>query len=283
MIARKQSFTVLAVQYFLLLIGLIFSIFPIYFVIQAALRPGNSLYSTQLQLLPTNATLDNFRQVLTRQDSTLNLPLWMWNSLKVGFATTIATLLVTIPAGYALSRFRFWGRSSMLVSLLALQAFPAALALPAFYLLLNQLQLLNSHLGLVLIYAAGAIAFNVWNLKGYFDTLPIDLEEAAMIDGASPTQAFLRIMLPLARPSIAVTALFGFLAGFGDFILAQTVLFDPLKYTAPVGIFALQDGYRNPWGLFAASALIISVPVTILFLYLQRNLVSGLASGGVKG
>jgi arabinogalactan oligomer/maltooligosaccharide transport system permease protein len=125
--------------------------------------------------------------------------------------------------------------------------------------------------------------FNVWNLKGYFDTIPIDLEEAATIDGATPTQAFWMVMLPLARPAIAVTALFGFLAGFGDFIIAQTVLFDPNKYTATVGIFTLQEGYRTPWGWFAACALIISVPITLLFLYLQRNLVGGLSAGGVKG
>ena len=279
MIARKQSFSALLVQYILLAIGLIFSVFPIYFVFQAALRPGNSLYSTELQLLPTNATLDNFAYVLFE----IPLPLWIWNSLKVSFLTTVATLVVTVSAGYALSRFKFRGRTAILTSLLAMQAFPAALALPALYMLLLTLGLLNTHTGLVLVYAAGAIAFNVWNLKGYFDTLPIDLEEAAMIDGASPTQAFLRIMLPLARPSLAVTALFGFLAGFGDFILANTVLTQETLYTAPVGIFTLQEGYRQPWGYFAAAALIISIPVTVVFMYLQRNLISGLAAGGVKG
>lgn len=276
---KRESTLGIVVQYLLLAIGVVFSIFPIYFVAQAALRPGNSLYSTELQLVPVNATLENFRYVLTE----LELPLWIWNSLKVAGATTIATLLISVSAGYALSRFKFRLRNPLLTSLLALQAFPAALALPAFYLVLLNLNLLNSHLGLILIYAAGAIAFNVWNIKGYFDTIPIDLEEAAMIDGATPTQAFLRVMLPLARPVLAVTALFGFLAGFGDFIIATTVLFDPSKYTAPVGIFTLQDGYRNPWGWFAASALIISLPVTFLFLYLQRNLVSGLSAGGVKG
>lgn len=279
MIARRQSPMVLAIQYIILALGLIFSIFPIYFIFQASLRPGNSLYSTELQLLPTNATLDNYRYVLTE----IPLPLWIWNSLQVGIATTVATLLITVSAGYALSRFKFKGRSATLTALLALQAFPAALALPALYIILNNLKLTNTHLGLILIYAAGAIAFNVWNLKGYFDTIPIDLEEAATIDGASATQAFLLVMLPLARPALAVTALFGFLAGFGDFILANTVLFDENKYTAPVGIFGLQNGYTNPWGWFAAASLIISIPVTVIFLYLQRHLVSGLASGGVKG
>jgi arabinogalactan oligomer/maltooligosaccharide transport system permease protein len=211
------------------------------------------------------------------------LPLWLWNSLKVATSTTIATLLITVTAGYALSRFRFRGRGALLSTMLALQAFPNFLSIIAFYLILNALKLTNTHLGLILIYASGSIVFNVWNLKGYFDTIPVEIEEAALIDGCTPTQAFVRIMLPLARPSLAVTALFGFLAGWNEYIFAQTLLFNESMYTAPVGIFALQDTYNQPWGWFAASSLIVSVPVVILFLYLQRNLVSGLTSGGVKG
>ncbi|GAB4445596.1 MAG: ABC transporter permease subunit [Chloroflexi bacterium OHK40] len=277
--ARKPGAGALALQYGILLLGVLFAVFPIYFVVQASLRPGQQLYSTELQLIPSDPTLDNFRYVLTQ----LPLLLWLWNSVKVSAITTIVTLLVTVPAGYALSHFAFPGRRSLLTGLLALQAFPAALALPAFYLILLRVGLLNSHWGLVLIYAAGAIAFNVWNVKGYFDTIPMELAEAALIDGASSTSAFLLVMLPLVRPVLAVTALFGFLAGFSDFILANTVLFDERLYTAPVGVFALQNGYRNPWGWFAAAALIIALPIAALFLYLQRHLVSGLAAGGVKG
>lgn len=279
MYARKQSRLSLAIQYLILTMGVIFSIFPIYFVAQASIRPGNQLYSTSLQLLPTHATLDNFRYVLTQ----IPLPIWIWNSVKVASLTSIASLVIAVSAGYALSRFRFRSRGGILTLLLALQAFPAILALPALYLILLRLNLLNTHTGLVLIYSCGAIAFNVWNVKGYFDTLPFDLEEAAFVDGATPTQAFLHVALPLARPVLAITALLGFLGGFGDFILANTVLFDERLYTAPVGIFTLQVGYRNPWGWFAASALLLATPVTILFLYLQRHLVSGLAAGGVKG
>jgi arabinogalactan oligomer/maltooligosaccharide transport system permease protein len=211
------------------------------------------------------------------------LPLWIWNSLKVAAVTTVLTLLITVSAAYALSRFRFRGRGMLLGGMLALQAFPGFLSIIAFYLILNRLGLTNTHTGLILIYSSTAIVFNVWNMKGYFDTIPIDLEEAAMIDGCTPTQAFIRIMLPLARPSLAVTALFGFLAGWNEYIFAQTLLFDEKMYTAPVGIFALQDSYRQPWGWFAASSLIVSVPVVILFLYLQRSLISGLSAGGVKG
>jgi arabinogalactan oligomer/maltooligosaccharide transport system permease protein len=279
MFSRKQSWLSLGIQYLILILGVIFSVAPIYFVAQAALRPGNQLYSTNLQLVPTNATLDNFRYVLTQ----IPLPIWMWNSIKVATLTSLASLAVAVTAGYALSRFRFFGRSTILTTLLALQAFPAILALPALYLILLRLGLLNTHAGLVLIYACGAIAFNIWNIKGYFDSLSIELEEAALVDGATPVQVFFYVMLPLARPILAVTALLGFLGGFGDFILANTVLFDERLYTAPVGIFTLQVGYRNPWGWFASSALLLATPVTILFLYLQRHLVSGLTAGGVKG
>lgn len=277
--ARKPRARALAFQYAILGLGGFFSLFPIWFVVQASLRPGNQLYTTDLQLFPTDATLDNFRYVLTE----IPLLRWLLNSIKISIATTIATLLITVPAAYALSHMSFRGRRTILNSILALQAFPAALALPAFYLTLLYLNLLNSHVGLILIYAAGATAFNIWNIKGYFDTIPLDLAEAAMIDGASTTQAFVLVMLPLARPVLAVTALFGFLAGFSDFILANTVLFDERLFTAPVGVFSLQNGYRNPWGWFAACALIIALPITALFLYLQRSLVSGLTAGGVKG
>lgn len=268
----------LVVMYGILVLGLIFAIFPIYFVVQAAFRPGNQLYSTTLQLFPTNPTIENFSYILTQTE----FPLWLWNSLKVGVLTTIFTLLITISAGYALSRFRFRGRSSMLTVMLALQAFPAFLGIFAVYLILNSLGLVNTHLGLVLAYAIGGITFNTWNLKGYFDTIPLDLEEAAMIDGCQPTQAFLRVMLPLARPVIAVTALFGFLSGWSEFILAGLILYDEKLYTAALGIIGLQEGFRTPWGWFAAAALIFSIPVTILFLFLQRNLVSGLSQGAVK-
>jgi len=276
---RKTSPVTLVILYGLLVVMTIFAVFPIYFVMQASLRPGQTLYSTRLQLLPVDATLENFRYVL------FELPLlrWIANSVFVASMTTVLTLIVTVSAGYAFSKFRFRGRNAMLNAMLALQAFPGLLSLFAFYLILLNLRLLNNHWGLILVYASGATVFNIFNLKGYFDTIPSDLEEAAMIDGATPTQAFFLIMLPLARPAIAVTALFGFLSGFGDYIIAQTMLFDEQLYTAPVGIFSLQDSYRTPWGWFAASALIVSVPVTLLFLYLQRNLVSGLASGAVKG
>lgn len=274
----KTKLPTAIVIYAILVLGVFFAIFPIFFVVQAAFRPGNQLYSTNLQLWPTDPTLGNFEYVLTKTQ----LPLWLWNTLKVGTVTTILTLLVTVAGAYALSRFRFRVRSPLLTGMLALQAFPALLALIPIYLIWNVLGLINTHAGLILAYAAGATVFNVWNLKGYFDTIPVDLEEAGMIDGCSPTQAFFRIMLPLARPALAVTALFGFLAGTGDFFLVDTLIFDQNLWTAPLGIISLQEGFRTPWGWFAAGGLILAIPVTLLFLALQRNFVSGATAGAVK-
>jgi arabinogalactan oligomer/maltooligosaccharide transport system permease protein len=266
------------VIYAILVLVVFFAVFPIFFVVQASFRPGNQLYSTDLQLWPTDATLANYEYVLTQTQ----LPLWLWNTIKVGLATMALTLLVTVAAAYALSRFRFRLRSPLLTSMLALQAFPALLALIPIYLIWNTLGLINTHAGLILCYAAGATVFSVWNLKGYFDTIPVDLEEAGMIDGCSPTQAFLRIMLPLARPALAVTALFGFLAGTADFFMVDTLIYDQNLWTAPLGIISLQEGFRTPWGWFAAAGLILAIPVTLLFLALQRNFVSGATAGAVK-
>lgn len=263
-------------------IFLVFALFPIYFVIEAAFRPGNSLYSTTLELIPSNPSLENWQYMFSRHEN-LDLLLWMRNSFFVAVLTTVASLAVCTSAAYAFSRWRFRGRDSILTLMLAINAFPGVLSLIGVFVIFKQLQLLDNLLGLVLAYTAGTLVFSTWNLKGFFDTIPVDLEEAARVDGATPTQAFFRIMLPLARPALAVTALLGFMAGWGEFITAQTVLFSADKYTAMVGLIGLQSNYRQPWGWFAVGAICMSVPVTVLFLLLQKQLQAGLTLGGVKG
>lgn len=277
---RRASALEMALIYLILILAVFFALFPVWFLVTASIRPGQTLFSTNLAsaLLPTETTLGNYQYMLTRTDFVL----WIRNSFYIAVLTTIATLFIATPAAYAFSRFRFPGRSNLLLLFLALQSFPAVMALVPLYLLLQTLGLLN-HAGLILAYAAGALVFNIWNMKGYFDTIPIDLGEAALIDGATPTQAFLRVVLPLARPVLAITALFSFLAGWNEYIMAQTILNSSAEYTAPVGLFILQNDKAVPWGYFAAGSLMVSVPVMILFLSLQRNLVSGLTAGGSKG
>lgn len=277
---RRASVLEMALVYLILIIAVFFALFPVWFLFTASIRPGQTLFSTNLAsaLLPTETTLGNYRYMLTQTDFLL----WIRNSFYISVLTTIATLFIATPAAYAFSRFRFPGRSNLLLLFLALQSFPAVMALVPLYLLLQSIGLLN-HAGLILAYSAGALVFNIWNMKGYFDTIPIDLGEAALIDGATPTQAFLRVVLPLARPVLAITALFSFLAGWNEYIMAQTILNSSAAYTAPVGLFILQNDKAVPWGYFAAGSLMVSVPVMILFLSLQRNLVSGLTAGGSKG
>src|SRR6185295_18217689 len=225
-------------------------------------------------------TFENYRAMLFDKP----LLTWLRNSLYVASLTTVASLIVTTSAAFALSRFKFYGREFILIFLLAIQTFPAILSLVAIAQLLTAIGLYGKHEGLILAYTTGTLVFSTWNMKGYFDTIPIDLEEAAMIDGAGPIQSFLLIALPLARPALAVTALLGFLAGWGDFVFASVLVPAPdnLKLAVP-GLFSLAGSQSVPWGYFAAGAMLVIIPTIILFLALQRFLVAGLTVGGVKG
>ncbi len=279
---RFSSWSSVGLIYLFLAVMTIFALFPIYYVVQASLAGGQNLYTTSLQLLPANPTFDNYIYVLTK------LPLlnWLVNSFFIATLTTLIGLAFSVTGAYALSRFRFAGREMTLNTLLALQAFPGLLALTAYYVLLNKLGLLNTLVGLVVIYAAGSLVFSCWNMKGYFDTLPVELDQAALIDGATHLQAFLRVTLPLAAPALAATALFTFLGGWNEYALANLVLNSNAtgsNLTFMLGLFALQGDFRTPWGEFAAASVIISIPLLIMFLYMQRFFQSGLTIGGVKG
>jgi arabinogalactan oligomer/maltooligosaccharide transport system permease protein len=229
---------------------------------------------------PAEVSLSNFTSVLSDQP----FAQWMLNSAIVSIATTVVGVFLACTAAYAFSRFRFPGRQAGMMSFLVSQMFPGTLMLIPLYIILVQwLGLGSSRLGLVLVYATTSIPFCVWMLKGYFDTIPRELEEAALIDGASPATIFWRIVLPLAKPAVAVTALFAFMTGWNEFILAATFMDKETMYTAPVGLRFFVGGFSQQWGYFAAGAIIVSIPVVALFLFLQKYLVSGLTAGSVKG
>lgn len=280
LLRRLRQYSGLTGIYVFLAVMVVFSIFPIYFVLYASLSPTQALISTELQLIPTRVSFSNYAYVLEQ------LPFlhWMFNSILVCALATIIALLCSTTGAYALSRFRFRGRQQALLVLIALQTFPGLLAIYAYYEILRLIHLDGTSLGLAIVYAAGNIVFGVWNIKGYFDTLPIELEEAARVDGASYTTIFLQIILPLALPALAASALFMFIGGWNEFVLAKLILNpDPLQLTVPVGLFQLQQDQYTPWGYFAASSVIVSVPLMALFLYLQRFFKSGLTIGSVKG
>jgi arabinogalactan oligomer/maltooligosaccharide transport system permease protein len=205
------------------------------------------------------------------------------NSLIVALCTTILGIFLATTAAYAFSRFRFPGRRAGLLSFLVIQMFPGTMMMIPLYILVSSLGLLDQLLGLILVYATTAIPFCVWMLKGYFDTIPKELEESAIIDGASRFRIFWSIILPLAKPAIAVTGLFSFMTAWNEFILAATFMNDETAHTLPVMLNGFVSATTVEWGHFAAGAIIVSIPVVALFFLLQRHLVSGLTAGGVKG
>ena len=247
-------------------------------------KPGRQ-FALSASPIPREVTLDHFRALMGAHGSHGELLFLRhaMNSALVALATTVVGVILSCTAAYALSRFRFPGRRAGLTTFLVVQMFPASMLLLPLYVLLDKMSLLNSVTGLVMVYATTAIPFCVWTLKGYFDGLPRELEEAARIDGAGPWRIFFTIMLPLARPGIAVTALFSFMTAWNEFIMASTFMTEETRYTLPVLLQSSVGQYSADWGLFAAGAIVTSVPVMALFYVLQRSLVGGLTAGSVKG
>jgi arabinogalactan oligomer/maltooligosaccharide transport system permease protein len=230
---------------------------------------------------PEQISMQNFLDVFSQQP----FGRWLLNSAVVAAATTVAGVFLACTAGYAFSRFRFPGRRAGMMSFLISQMFPGTLTLvPLYIIIVEWLRLGSNYLGLILLYATTAIPFCVWNLKGYFDTIPRELEESALMDGASPAVIFWKIILPLSKPAVAVTALFSFMTAWNEFVLALTIMDKESMYTAPVGLRFFVGGYaEQQWGYFAAGSIVAALPVMILFLVLQRYLIGGLTAGAVKG
>lgn len=264
--------------------AVVFAGYPVLWVISLALTPGGAMEPRALPF-PRAPSLDNFRTVVGAGDAAKT---WLFlqqlsNSLIVSFATAAAAVAIAIPTAYALARFDFVGKRAGVRAMLLTQMFPGVAAAVPLYVLLDKLGLLDTRVGLVLVYAATAIPFAIFQLRGAFQAIPVDLEEAAMVDGATRFQAFLKVALPAARPAIAVTALFAFMSAWNEFILAATLLGRESAFTLPVVLQSYVGEYDTQWGAFAAGAVLVSVPVMVLFYVAQRQLVSGLTAGGVKG
>src|SRR5258708_27338632 len=270
------------------IIGCLYALFPIVVIVSASLDPANTLNGQGL--LPRNASLANYVAMLS--DPQHPFLRWIGNSMIVSGASTLITLALCSAAAYSLSRFRYKGRRTTMLTILVVQVFPNLLAVVALYLLLQQLGKifpwfgigLDSLSGLVLIYSGGALGFNTWLMKGYFDTIPRELDESAMVDGATATQTFLRIILPLIRPILIVISILTFIGTYSDFLIARVMLKSSETYTFAVGLSLFIDGqYGTQWGIFAAPVLIGALPILILSLLLQRQITSGLTAGAVKG
>ncbi|KWX77836.1 sugar ABC transporter permease [Paenibacillus riograndensis] len=265
-------------SYALLILLSFISLFPAFWIVMSSFKTGNSLFSDTL--IPRRMTLVHYQE-LFEQTKYLQ---WFLNTLKVAALSTLIGTSLLLLASYAISRYRFAGRKSMLTAFLVLQMFPGFMAMIAIYVLLNTMGLLNSHWALVLVYSSGSIITNVFVAKGFFDTIPKSLEDAARIDGASHMKVFLSIMMPLSKPMLTYASLMIFNGCFVDFIFADLILRTEEKRTLAVGLFRMvNQSNSTEFTLFAAGAVLVALPVTLLFIFLQRFLIDGLTAGAMKG
>jgi len=255
-------------------------------VISASLNATGTL-ATQT-LIPPKPSLDNYRTLMT----TGQFPFWTWffNSIKISTITSLFSLSITTIAAYAFSRFRFHGRQTMLKSIMLINVFPALLALVATFLMISQIGDvlpfigLDNHTSLILVYLGGAMGINIWLMKGFLDTIPREIDESAMVEGANDWQIFIQLILPLLRPILIVIAILNYIGTYGDFVIARVLLRSNEQYTLMVGLQVFAGAqFTQRWGVFAAGALIGALPIMIIYLALQDQIVGGLTQGAVKG
>ncbi len=263
----------------LLILASTMSVLPILRVFTVSLRPGDRLFSTEFEILPPVVTWSNYLEVFTKT----GFFGWIFNSLVITLLTAVIGVALAATAAYALSRYKFPLRSSVLVLLMATQMVPVVVLLLPLYFMIRNLGLIDTYAGVIIAYSVTTLPFCVWLLKGYFDTVPRSLEEAAQVDGLTVVGSFWRVVLPLSTPSLAIAGLFSITQAWNEYIVARTFLQSSELYTWPLGLFELQGDFSARWGLFAAASIAVSVPVMGLFLYSSKWLLTGLTVGGVKG
>jgi arabinogalactan oligomer/maltooligosaccharide transport system permease protein len=274
----RESRWITALRHAVLLVFVAIALYPALNVFSISLRPDNRLRSTDLSIIPENWTLQSYVELFTEQPFLR----WMGNSLLVAALVTITGVALASIGGYAFSRFRFVGRKATMLAILTTQMFPATMLLLPLYILIARLGLIDTYLGLMVFYTSTALPFCVWQMKGFYDTIPASLEEAARIDGCGRAEAFWRVILPLAVPGLVITALFSFMAAWSEYIVAAQVMQDEDMFTLPLGLKSFQASLSTQWGLYAAASILVSLPVVAVFLMLSKFLVSGLTLGSVK-
>lgn len=276
---KQKNITKTLIFNLILILFCIIALYPILRIISVSLRPGDRLMSTSLRIIPKDASLTNYQRVLFEE----NFFQWLWNSLLITLITAALGLLIAATSAYAISRWKFWGRRAILVFLLATQMIPAGMMMIPLFLIATKMGLTDSYSGLILAYSVGAVPFSIWTLKGFYDTIPKQLEEAALIDGAGRMYTFWKIIVPLASPAIAVAFLFNFMTSWNEFMLARIMIRKQVMFTWPLGLQSLQMQFQTAWGAYSAASVLIAIPVVALFLYSSKWLVSGLTLGSVKG
>ncbi|BFU45074.1 sugar ABC transporter permease [Krasilnikovia sp. MM14-A1004] len=261
-----------------LIVATLIAIFPIAWVVLSSFKPEALVQTSEISLV-NHPTLENYRYVLTET----MFPRWALNSVIVAIATTAIGVLMSATTGYALSRFNFPGRRQLLLVFLVTQMFPVSILIVPIYVIMASLGLINTLGSLVIAYLTIAVPFCSWMLKGYFDSISTELDEAAHLDGCGPFATFWRVILPLARPGIAVTAFFSFLTAWGEVAYATAFIQEKSRFTLGYGLQQFVPAYNPQWGNLTASAVLITVPAAVVFFFAQRHLVSGLTAGAVKG
>ena len=276
---QKENILLFIVNLFFVIVCFLVLV-PVLYALSVSLNADNSLLSADFSFLPKHLTLANYHAVFFEEP----ILLWLKNSLILAVVTLIISLGTGIPAAYVFSRKRFPGRKAILKVLILLYAFPSLLSMTALYKLLTAMGLVNTKTGLIIVYTGTMAVFALWNMKGYFDTIPTEIEEAAMIDGASPVQIVTKIVLPLAKPTIAVTAMMVLVYVWNEYIFAVNFMTGSDTYTLAAGLYSLQaTEMSGSWPVFAAASIVVSIPILIVFFALQKNMTTGLTSGGVKG
>jgi len=255
------------------------SAFPLVRIFTMSIRPGDKLFTTEFEMVPDNATIEHYIGVFT----TTGFFSWLFNSLVITILTAGIGVGLAATAAYALSRYRFPLRGSVLLFLMATQMMPVIMLLLPLYFMLKKLGLIDTYAGVIVAYSVTTLPFCVWLLKGYFDTVPRSLEEAAQVDGLTAIGSFWRVVLPLSTPALAIAMLYSITQAWNEYIVARVVLQSAELYTWPLGLFELQGEYSARWGMFAAASVAVSIPVVGVFLYSSKWLLSGLTLGGVKG
>lgn len=254
-------------------------LFPIYWMAITALQPKTRLREFPPRLFPERPNWNVFGDLLASEP----FALWMWNTTRIAIGTMIISLSVSVLAGYALSRYRLRGGRSLGLFILTSQMLPGTLLVIPLFVIFRQLHLVGTPWSVILSQATLVIPFATWMLKGYFDTIPVELEQAALVDGCSPLGTIIRIVLPVAAPGLAATALYAFVLSWSEFLFARTFLVtSKANWTVSVGIATLQGEFATDWNVIMAASLMSSIPIIIVYLFLERHLVSGLMSGSEK-
>jgi arabinogalactan oligomer / maltooligosaccharide transport system permease protein len=262
----------------MLIVATVIALFPVLWILASSFKPANRILSSEIKFID-NPTLDNYVNVLTKTD----FPTWFMNSVVTAAFTMLFGVFMAATAGYALSRFNFPGRRSLMWSFLITQMFPVAILIVPIYTIMANLGLINTLTSLVIAYCTVAVPFCTWMLKGYYDTIPRELDEAAALDGLGPFATFYRVILPLARPGLAVTMFYTFLTAWGEVAYATAFLQTDDKFTLGYGLQTFVPQFNQRWEYLTPAAILITIPAAMIFLFAQRHLVSGLAAGATKG